>query len=98
MAEPSCKIEWFYEGYRAVWLYDGTGMSAEDFREVCIEVAHAIEGAETVPDLTAAIEQAVARHKLGANVHPGPSHLDPLQQHVTVGVFAKGDRRLAEPD
>jgi len=89
MYDPSCRIDWFREGYRQVWLYDGTKGSTEEFVDFCADVAAAIENADTLAALSDAIDEVAGRRSLVARTYPGPSHWDPLRLYVTVGVFAK---------
>jgi hypothetical protein len=87
--EPQCTIEWFYEGYRAIWLYHRDDMPLDAFQAMCVEVAQGSETAETIDDLTAVIERAAAAHKLVVRVYPGPSQADPARQTFRVGVFTE---------
>jgi hypothetical protein len=87
LQEPSCKIDWRFEGYRQVWLYDATHASRDELAVVCHEFAEALVHSATVPELTAVIQQVAARRGLRAEVHPGPSHADPARLYVTVGLF-----------
>ncbi len=88
MSEPACRIEWFHDGYRAVWLYDGTN-DWDRFEGLCRAIGLASADEHTLAALTAAIEQAARDAKLHVRVYPGPSHADPLQTTVRVGVFAE---------
>jgi hypothetical protein len=87
--EPQCTIEWFYEGYRAIWLYRRDDVVLDAFQAMCVEIAHGSETAETINDLTAVIEGAAMAHNLVVRVYPGPSHADPLRQTFRVGVFTE---------
>jgi hypothetical protein len=90
MAEPNCKIDWFYEGYRQVWLYDGADLSPDVWRDYCVAVAKAISAAETVEAVSDALDQLSAEWDLVAQVHRGPSHSDPVANTLRVGVFEQG--------
>jgi hypothetical protein len=85
--EPQCTIEWFYEGYRAMWLYHRDDMPVDRFEALCREIAEGSQSAQTIADLTAVIERAAASQSLVVRVYPGPSHSDPLRQTFRVGVF-----------
>lgn len=93
MREPWCKIEWFHEGYQAIWLVDGTDASPEDVRAICIKMAEASQGAETVTDLSLAVERVASSLSLVAKVYPEASHSDPACLHVSVGLLPSVDRR-----
>ena len=78
---------------KLVTQFTGTKGSADDWRDFCIEVAHASQEAATVADLDVAIDRIADARGLTAQVHRGPSHSDPLANTLRVGVFVKG----AEP-
>jgi hypothetical protein len=88
MSEPNCTIEWFYDGYRSVWLYDGTKGSAR-FRDFCHALGLASGDAKSVEALTTAIERLAADTNLHVRVYPGPGHDDPLRNTFRVGVFVE---------
>jgi hypothetical protein len=85
--DPQCTIEWFYEDYRAIWLYHRDDMPVERFEALCREIAEGSQHAETIADLTAVIERAATVHDLVVRTYPGPSRADPLRQTFRVGVF-----------
>lgn len=87
--EPQCTIEWFYEEYRAIWLYHRDDVPIETFEALCREIAEGSETAETIADLTAVIERAATTQDLVVRMYPGPSHEDPLRQTFRVGVFTE---------
>ena len=89
LPKPSCKIDWTYEGYRQVWLHDGTKASPDHLHALCRDLAWAIQDAETFPALQDAIERFAAGRNLRAEVFPGPSHADPARLYVTVGMRPK---------
>jgi hypothetical protein len=91
-------IEWRYEGYREVWLYDATGGSTDGFHKFCREVADAISDAETVDDLATTVERVAGLRNLVAQVHRGPSHSDPMRNTVRVGVFTDPPTEWLPPE
>ncbi len=90
MSDPNCTIEWPWESYREIWLYDGTKGSPDDWQAFCIEVGHASQDAHTVADLDAELDRLAEARGWVAQVHPGPSHSDPVRNTLRVGVFVKG--------
>ena len=87
MPEPTCTIEWTYEGYRAVWLYDGTNSTREEFAPLCVEVAKLTDSAETVEELTTAVESWASARGLHVRMYPGPSAHDPGRNTFRVTLF-----------
>jgi hypothetical protein len=90
MSEPNCRIDWFYEGYRQVWLYDGLDMTGEEWADLCAAVAEAIQDAHAIEALSAAIDATLQPRGVVAQLYPGPSHSDPLRNTVRVGLFRNG--------
>lgn len=87
--EPQCTIEWFYEAYRAIWLYRRDDVPVDRFETLCREIAEGSGTAETIADLTGVIERAATTHNLVVRAYPGPSHSDPMRQTFRVGVFTE---------
>jgi hypothetical protein len=85
--EPTYMIPWTYDGYRALWLYQAGDVSDDAFEAFSRAVGDASLNAETVDDLTAAIEEMATSHSLVVRQYPGPSHSDPLRNTFRVGVF-----------
>jgi hypothetical protein len=97
MSEPTCKIEWFYEGYQSVWLYDATG-GDKRFKDFCIKLGSASVDAHSVAALGDAVERAATDMNLHVRSYPGPSHADPLRITFRVGVFIKPPAEWIPPD
>ena len=92
MTDPACKFDWTYDGYRQVWLYNGTGEPDERFHEMCYEIAPAIMDATSVDELSATIERVAAERGLIVRQYPGPSDGDPLANTYRAGVLRKRHR------
>ena len=86
MPRPSCTIDWWYEGYRQVWLYRSEDLPIDTFNAFCREVAEASQRVETVDTLTTAIKAVANACCLVVRTYPGPSRFD-LGDTFRVGVF-----------
>jgi hypothetical protein len=95
MLEPSCTFEWFHDGYRSIWLYDGTKDDPR-FNHLCHAVGHASAEATSAEALTDVIERLAGDANLHVRVYPGPGHDDPLRDTFRVGVFTEPPVNWAE--
>ena len=83
MAEPKCKIEWFYEGYQSVWVYiEGEA----DLHDLCGAIAEAIQEAHDVAAVDRAVESVALGRGYTVETYPGPSSADPLALTVRIGL------------
>ena len=89
MAEPSGTIEWTWENYRDIQLFDGTDLSAHEWQDFVVAIGLEVQDAHTVAEVDALVERHAAGRGFDVRTYPGPSHGDPLANHLRIGVIRK---------